>query len=365
MNDRIESLQGLRAYAALAVLLVHAKFVLPGGISVGSLGVHIFFVISGFIIAHICATNPACFLRRRIARVAPPYWTLTLLVFATALAAPKWLHGTTADPVNLLKSLLFIPYMKASGALQPMLFVGWSLNWEMLFYALVSVCLFVSQRYASLLGASLVVALCIVSAWLREPGDVLLAFYSNPAGYEFVLGALAFEIVVRADAAAVARHRDALTYALIAALAALILAEWTLHGHLMFVALAALSFVAVCSATLLSAAGFDLRNTWLIAIGNASYIMYLIHPFCFSLYQNVVSNRYPRLAPDHAIGLILCVAIVVAVSRFLHTYAELPCYRRLRRLFEHRTPKDRGHAASPVQLQFEQRDTAPRFWRQR
>src|ERR1700687_835620 len=54
MKNKIESLQGLRAYAAIAVVLAHARLLFPGGASVGGLGVHLFFVISGFIMAHIC-----------------------------------------------------------------------------------------------------------------------------------------------------------------------------------------------------------------------------------------------------------------------------------------------------------------------
>ena len=172
MKNQIESLQGLRAYAALAVILVHAKFLLPGGVSVGALGVHVFFVISGFIMAHICVTNPSQFLRRRIARIVPPYWAITLIVFLFAWMAPAYVHTTTADPVNLLKSLFFVPYMKESGVIQPVLYVGWSLNWEMMFYVLVSVALCVTRRYASLLGACLVAILWLLSTLLRQPGDV-------------------------------------------------------------------------------------------------------------------------------------------------------------------------------------------------
>jgi exopolysaccharide production protein ExoZ len=347
MKNQIESLQGLRAFAAIAVVLVHAKFLLPGGVSVGAFGVHLFFVISGFIMAHICVTNPAQFLRRRIARIVPPYWAMTIMVFLLAWLAPAYLHTTTPDLVNLLKSLLFVPYEKEHGVIQPMLFLGWSLNWEMIFYVFVSGALYVTRRYASLLGAFSVAIFCLLCMLIKRPGDVLLAFYSLPVGFEFLLGAMAYELFSRVDTTTVSRWRGALLFCAFGSLVALFLVEWLLQGTLMFALLAALSFIAVCSATLLSAAGYDLKNKQLIAIGDSSYIIYLIHPFCVSLFEKTVSNRLKFLTPDHVAGLILCICLVVAVSWAIHVYVELPSYRKIRRLVERKInePSTRGAEA--------------------
>jgi exopolysaccharide production protein ExoZ len=347
MKNQIESLQGLRAYAALAVILVHAKFLLPGGVSVGALGVHVFFVISGFIMAHICVTNPSQFLRRRIARIVPPYWAITLIVFLFAWMAPAYVHTTTADPVNLLKSLFFVPYMKESGVIQPVLYVGWSLNWEMMFYVLVSVALCVTRRYASLLGACLVAILWLLSTLLRQPGDVLLRFYSIPIGLEFLLGAIAYEVYSRADASKLARWQGPLLFCVLGSMVALFLVEWLLQGTLMFVSLAAFAFLAVCSATLLSATGRDLKDKRLIAIGDASYIIYLIHPFCISFLEKVASGRLKFLAPDHIVGLMISLCLVAAISCAIHVYIELPSYRKIRRLIERKTPSPQHAALSP------------------
>jgi exopolysaccharide production protein ExoZ len=347
MKNQIESLQGLRAFAAIAVVLVHAKFLLPGGVSVGALGVHIFFVISGFIMAHICVTNPAQFLRRRIARIVPPYWAITIIVFLLAWMAPAYFHTTTPDLVNLLKSLLFVPYEKEHGIIQPMLYVGWSLNWEMMFYVFVAGALYVTRRYASLLGAFAAAIFCLLCMLFKQPGDVLLAFYSLPVGLEFLLGAIAYELFSRVDATKVSRWKGALLFSVFGSLVALFLAEWLLRGFLMFASLAALSFLAVCGATLLSAAGSDLKSKQLIAIGDSSYIIYLIHPFCVSLFEKAVSNRFKFLAPDHIVGLALCICLVVAVSWAIHVYVELPSYRKIRRMVERRMnePSTRGAEA--------------------
>ena len=84
----------LRAIAALAVVYFHgtseAGLNLP--VSIGSHGVDVFFVISGFIIAYIGTRSPDRFLIRRVIRIVPFYWAATLAVFGAAALAPHMLH---------------------------------------------------------------------------------------------------------------------------------------------------------------------------------------------------------------------------------------------------------------------------------
>src|SRR6266536_1362084 len=81
----------LRVIAALGVVYFHTTS--TAGLrldwDVGSRGVDVFFVISGFIIAHIGTSKPEHFFRRRLIRVVPFYWAATLLVFAVAFVAPQ------------------------------------------------------------------------------------------------------------------------------------------------------------------------------------------------------------------------------------------------------------------------------------
>src|SRR4029434_7909282 len=64
---------------------------------------------------------------------------LTVVVFAVALFIPAAVQATSANPIQLLKSLLFIPFVKSNGLVHPVLFVGWTLNYEMFFYALFTI----------------------------------------------------------------------------------------------------------------------------------------------------------------------------------------------------------------------------------
>lgn len=54
----------------------------------------------------------------------PVYYALTLGVFLVALAVPSVLGHTSARLVDLVKSLLFVPFRKGGSGVEPVLFVG-------------------------------------------------------------------------------------------------------------------------------------------------------------------------------------------------------------------------------------------------
>src|SRR5215831_19965634 len=101
----------LRAVAALSVVYFHttseAGLNLP--INVGGHGVDVFFVISGFIVAHISERSPDRFLVRRVIRIVPFYWTATVALFSLAALGPHILRSTQPDVQQLVCSLFFVP----------------------------------------------------------------------------------------------------------------------------------------------------------------------------------------------------------------------------------------------------------------
>ena len=129
---KLNNIQVLRAFAAGVVVLFHTGFAFPFMRPFGSFGVDVFFVISGYIMARILdprgGTSSDFFFRRRLLRILPPYWFFTLLLYMVALRVPQLMGSTRTGVVELLKSLFFIPFEKYSGVIQPVLFIGWSLN---------------------------------------------------------------------------------------------------------------------------------------------------------------------------------------------------------------------------------------------
>jgi len=105
-NSYLPSLQVLRAIAALAVVCYHAclfveretgQVLFGGWYHLGELGVDFFFVLSGFIIAHVHGHElglPNCaprYLKRRFFRIYPLLFVLTSLRLLAEL--PQWLKG--------------------------------------------------------------------------------------------------------------------------------------------------------------------------------------------------------------------------------------------------------------------------------
>jgi peptidoglycan/LPS O-acetylase OafA/YrhL len=137
---------GLRAIAVLAVVLFHF---FPGGVlSGGFVGVDIFFVISGFLIARTIYTDVArnrfsitAFYERRARRILPAFFAVSL---ATTIAAYFVLlpYGFNEFAKSLLAAALFVPnlffyftsdYFAPAASQLPLLHY-WSLGVEEQFY---------------------------------------------------------------------------------------------------------------------------------------------------------------------------------------------------------------------------------------
>lgn len=324
MAERIESLQVLRFVAALSIAARH----LPGSplnvLDPQGFGVDVFFVISGFIICLVAdERRPAEFMWDRVARVVPLYWALTLAVAAVALVAPSLLNSTTADPWLVVQSLLFIPFMKASGEMQPILYVGWTLNYEMLFYGLFALCLFAGRAAPVLMLG--VLALLASLGYLVQFEIAPLVFWTDGYILEFGLG-IVLCLLWR-------RWRFAPPLVLLAPVGlALVLWQQTSQVPLPREVAYGVPAMLVVAGTL--ALRIERKGLWapLVALGNASYALYLSHPYVV-LGADAVTRR---LGLDRGAAMIvtdvfaLLAACLVALA--IHYRFERPVQRWLLRI---------------------------------
>ena len=155
--SKLVLVQVLRAAAALSVAMLHAQHdaatlaertgqvFAPIAAFPWEAGVDVFFVISGFIMVHASTRlfgaegGARAFLARRIARIVPIYWAVTTLYLAVALAVPDLLNRELLGWPLVVASYLFIPMARPDGLVQPLYGLGWTLNYEMFFYALFAV----------------------------------------------------------------------------------------------------------------------------------------------------------------------------------------------------------------------------------
>lgn len=198
------TVQYLRAIAALMVAYYHTIVQIPAyrhyfqdylfGSAALSSGVDIFFVISGFImLISNRNTRPGVFAVRRVIRIVPLYWILTLLVACLTLLYPQLFRTTVLGLEYFLKSLFFIPYPNPGHEreLVPLLAPGWSLNFEMFFYCIFALVLFAPHgRRLAITGV--VFALLIFAGYLfRGFADHhAILFYTDIRILEFWLGML-------------------------------------------------------------------------------------------------------------------------------------------------------------------------------
>lgn len=187
-------IQYLRAVAALTVLVFHAALGAGQQDALGTGGVDIFFIISGFLMFQLASREPSCgrFAWDRIKRIVPAYWLVTLIVAVIQLGGAT--ENSTFDVWHLLKSLAFIPDMDpVRGQIYPTLIVGWTLNYEMFFYAIVTGLLLVERNSRFTVLCVLLVALVIIG-WVLRGSWVILDFYSSAIILEFVAGAMLSEL---------------------------------------------------------------------------------------------------------------------------------------------------------------------------
>ena len=116
----------------------------------GVYGVELFFIISGFIMIYTTKDNylqsqykySKLFIKKRIIRIVPLYTILTIIWYIIFIDSFNWNVF-----IKIIKSIMFIPYNEL-----PILYLGWSLNYEMFFYLIFAISLlFGHYKYIVLL----------------------------------------------------------------------------------------------------------------------------------------------------------------------------------------------------------------------
>ena len=88
------------------------------------------------------------FFLRRLARIVPLYWAATAILVGYVYVAHRIFPPPFITTEGVIASFLFIPYPLPSGLMAPVHALGWTLNYEMFFYAVFALAIMLPRRSA-------------------------------------------------------------------------------------------------------------------------------------------------------------------------------------------------------------------------
>ena len=193
------SIEDVRTYSVLGVVAFHAwiaaaMFVDPAALlgRPPQFGLDVFFVLSGFLVWRVTRrveTNPFLFFAHRITRIAPLYTVATLAYAGFLLFKPAVRIDPSAavTPQHLLLSLLYIPHQTSEGAETPLLGPGWTLIYDMFYFALFAVALTLPRRRQIQAVSVLFVAPAVLH-FMFDPKEIVAQVYTHPRCLAFLAG---------------------------------------------------------------------------------------------------------------------------------------------------------------------------------
>lgn len=285
-------IDGLRAVAVVPVVLFHAGASIFGG---GYVGVDVFFVISGYLITSIIASeidvgsfSIAIFYQRRIRRIFPAL--IAVLLFCITVG---YFILTPRDYQNLGESILaaslFVSniffwkatgYFSAPSSEMPLLHT-WSLAIEEQFYVFFPIFLYILSRYFSRVRNRAVIAVCVASFVVAtilinyKPSATFFLGFSR--AWELLIGCLIALGAIRPVRSAVVNYASALF-----GLVCVVVPMFMYSASTTFPGVSALPPVVGTGLLIWSGQNRTPIHSLLstrpfVAIGKASYSLYLWH----------------------------------------------------------------------------------------
>jgi peptidoglycan/LPS O-acetylase OafA/YrhL len=342
VTARISSLDGLRGIAATGIMLFHFNyFYLPQaglfdiapGLRRAYLGVDLFFLLSGFVMAHVYGGRLASnrrlnwreFARVRVARIYPLLFLTTVTLVAAHAAFDLPVEGVSFTLRSLaLQPLLMQVWAKGLSWNYP----GWSISTEAAAYVLFvfSAAPLLRGRHPWWVALACIAVLIGISAGQH---GVLHLYRGLPALLrtlaEFTLGALLYR--VHASGVSISGGR----LALIAGACLLLAAQ---SGWDVFL-VGELGCLMLYGAHAESALARILASRPAVALGAWSYSIYLWHvPTHYTVMGAFAAAGHPvaGLSPTSSRVLFaVTVMAVIALSAASFTYFERPMRRLIRR----------------------------------
>jgi exopolysaccharide production protein ExoZ len=288
---------GLRAYAALAVVMVHTQaFAVLGPVgerfsNAGRHGVIVFFVIAGFSVAtsflQVGAFAP--YIVRRLVRIWPVYiFAITTMFFVwmsgilgSTRQVTQW--GGALDFYNLIMHATFLSFLdyRIANVLLPS---EWTIPVEVVWYFILPALLVRGSRWQDLVAVA--VACLAINAVMRgifiwmhfKNGNLVRQWMPFVYGPYFLAGVAAHKLRPQVLNEKLLNEKLVRRVPLLSVLALLIVSVLPLNDDVRMWLIAAATFgIIVCYRQGQSSLGWLLENRPILLIGTISYSLYLFH----------------------------------------------------------------------------------------
>jgi len=340
-QQKIINIQFLRTIAALVVVLYHTSahyFVVSGDDNtlniftimskIGYIGVDIFFVISGYIMwittkDKYGLADALKFLYARLTRVYLTYWIFLIFMI--------YYYHHSLNHFDLIGSIFLTVHSSSKLLLE----VAWTLQYELYFYGLFTLLLFVPRKYFFTFFLSLsfliigvqtygIIEYNIYAKNIFNEASTFYTFWTSPFILEFFLGCFVgyfFE-----------SHRIRhISVLIIGLLAICLLAIWYKKEYIVgtyaegyFLPYRVL-FLGTASMLLLALmVEWNKRNiiifpTFSLLVGNASYSLYLGHNIILLfLYEIGIRDWIKNLNSYYHLWLMLLIVILITLYSIMH-----------------------------------------------
>lgn len=365
-TKRFGSLEGLRAIAALLVVMYHLQDIVTtrfgmvpfGGLfGAGDRGVDLFFVLSGFIIM-ITHTRDIgrprrClpYIYKRVCRIFPGVWVLT----AFAAVTYEWGFGgitkaaTKLNPWNMVASFALLPQNAP-----PLVNVTWTLTYEIFFYGLFAL-IIVRPKPGLVLILMWQATVALSSIQVLRWNSWVTAYYFRPICMEFGIGILCAMLVSSrtVQERVGSRHQSALLGLGLGVFVTGSLYEALILPHgleSVRVVVFGLSAGCIIVALTLREDKVAIRvPAALLLLGEASFAIYLVHYSVITFAASIL-HRLPQLPITDWI-LSGCAVLGVMAGGAFHLCVDRPIQSALRglgrRLFETASRQPVYNAAQP------------------
>lgn len=343
-SNRYAFADGLRGLAALWVVFYHlfhgdhitqlSKFIghcLSAIIfEYGNLGVPIFFVLSGFVMAVTTnkkimgASQSARFMLRRFIRLSPPYYFGIIVTLILLYVKARFVDPTTSLP-DIIATIAHVFYMQGFLGIKQINVVYWTLCYEIQFYIVFSLVIYFASRFHQETRNNFIVLI-----FSTMPGLLWLGLVSEPNPlqtyvsqhlifinywYAFSAGAVVGWSITRQSSFAFAK------YLMLFYLATIAIGYFKTD---------AFAITAGLTALVLHLALYKNKmDSWLSykplqTLGLISYSLYLIHNNLLGIVARLIRKTLDVGIFTDLIVAIICILTCLIAAFLMYIYIEKP-----------------------------------------